>query len=604
MTRRAAPVRYVLSVLSVLILVAAAAELNFSADVDRTTVGLGEQIQLTVTVRGMNIGSIPRPQLPALPDFNNLGSTSSQSTNISLINGKMTQEQIISFIYILSPRKVGDLTIGPCRLEYKGETYQTQPINITVTKESQAPPPRRQPQPQSPFDWDPFAPPRQQPRATGRIQDDVHLIAAADRTTVYQGEQVTVSFSLYTRRQISDLKLSDVPSFNGFWVENLFDAKQLQYRTREYGGRQYDAALLKKVGLFPTQSGELRISPMKIAGQAIASGGFFFQSAEPFEISSGAITINVKPLPQENKPASFTGGVGRFDVTARLSGDSSVGGEPLSLTVKITGTGNLRLIGPPKLPAITGVRVLNPETKDKISDDGAGLSGSREFTFPLMPQTDGKHSVPALELGFFDPKTGTYYTRSTPRLEFTARGAVPAAAMAETQSGMRVLGSDIRHIKPRLGRSAANWSASPDWHTWLLYSAGIILLALGLVLGRHQRKLEQDRGYARKTRSGRLVKKRLAEARKLLGQGNERDFHASLSQAVVGYIGDRFDIETQAMTSEELAAQLERKGVSPAVITELLDILKKCDAARFSPGMAACSSQEILARTVKALEAL
>ncbi|MEO0081765.1 MAG: BatD family protein [candidate division WOR-3 bacterium] len=601
------PVRYAWMVLLALFLSAAGAELNFSADVDRTTVGLGEELQLTVTVRGTNIGSIPRPQLPELSDFNNLGSTSSQSTNISFVNGRMTQEQTVSFIYFLSPKKVGSLSIGPCKLEYKGETYQTQPISITVTKESQAPPARQGQQPQrpfDPFDWDPFAPPQRQPRTTGRIQDDIHIVAAADRTVVYQGEQVTVSFSLYTRRQISDLRLTEVPSFNGFWVENLYDAKQLQYRTREYGGRQYDAALLKKVALFPTQSGELRISPMKIAGQAISSGGFFFQSAEPFEISSGAITVTVKPLPEQGKPASFTGGVGRFEVTAKLSADSSVGGEPLNLSVRISGTGNLRLIGPPKLPAITGVRVLNPETKDKTSDEGGGLSGSREFVFPLMPQVDGKHSIPSLELGFFDPKAGTYYTRSTPALEFVARGAVPTAGVVETGSGMRVLGSDIRHIKPCLRPGSGGWSTAPEWWIWLFYPMGIVVLTLGVVLGRHQRRLEQDRGYARRTRSGKLVKKRLAQARGLLEQGDERGFYAALSQAVVGYVGDRFNIESQGMTNEELTVELTRQGVSPTGVTELLDIVKNCDAARFSPGMVSCSGREMLERAVRTLEAL
>ncbi|MBM3323637.1 protein BatD, partial [candidate division WOR-3 bacterium] len=158
-----ARVRYALLVLSALCLPAVAAELSLSADVDRTSVGLGEQLQLTVTVSGTNIGGVPRPQLPAMADFDNLGSTSSQSTNISFVNGRMTQEQIISFIYFLSPRKAGDLVIGPCKLDFKGATYETQPISIKATKEGQAPPPRpQQRQPRSPFDWDPFG--QQEPR--------------------------------------------------------------------------------------------------------------------------------------------------------------------------------------------------------------------------------------------------------------------------------------------------------------------------------------------------------------------------------------------------------------------------------------------------------
>lgn len=609
MTRRLS-VRYVLSVLSVLFLAVVAAELNFSAEVDRTTVGLGEQIQLTVTVQGTNVGGVPRPQLPELPDFNNLGSTSSQSTNITFVNGRMTQEQTISFIYFLSPKKVGSLTIGPCKLDFKGTTYETQPIAVTTTKEAQAPPPQQRQQPQSPFDRDPFGSRRERP--AGRIQDDVLLVAAADRTTVYHGEQVTVSFTLYTRRQIADLKIAEVPAFSGFWVENLYDAKELQYRTKEYAGRQYNAATLKRVALFPTQPGELRVSPMKLAGQAVSSGGFFFQSAEPFEVSSSPITVNVRPLPEEGKPMSFSGGVGRFEVSASLSDDSSVGGQPLNLTVRISGTGNIRLVGQPKLPVLSGVRALNPETKDKVSESDGGLSGTREFVYPLIPQADGRHVIPGIEIGFFDPKSGGYYTKNTPRLEFVAHGAAAGARVVETETGMKVLGSDIRHIKPRLD-TAGTWSTMPPWWGWLFYPAGLLALALGLVLGRHRQKLEQDKGYARKARSGRLVKRRLAEARQLLARNNEREFYAALSRAVLGYVGDRFNIEAQGMTGEELGAELERQGVTLTAITELLDIIKGCDAARFSGAghdrivgqFGACSRpEEILDRAMKTLEGL
>jgi len=585
------------SALFVLLLSFAAvgAELSFSADVDRTLLGLGEQLRLTVTVQGTNIGSVPRPSLPELPDFTNLGSTSSQSTNISLVGGRMTQEQTVSFIYTLAPRQEGELTIGPCRLDFKGTTYQTQPITITVTKESQAPP-RASPGPADPFGWDPFGS-RREP--AGRVRDEIHLAAYADRTNVFQGEQVNVTFTLYTRRQLADVKLADVPTFNGFWVENLFDAKEVKYSNREYQGRTYSAAPLKRVALFPTRSGSLLVSEMKLAGQAVSSGGFFFQSAEPFEVSSSRITIEVKPLPETGKPESFCGGVGRFDVSAGLSSDSSVSGQPVNLTVAVSGSGNLRLIGPPRVPAVPGLRVLNPETKDKISESSGKLSGSRSFVYPVMPQSDGRHVIPALELGFFDPATGAYYARTTPRLELTARGALPGPETAETSPGMKVLGSDVRHIKPEPGRAAS----SADWLIFS-YPAGVVLLAAGLVLSRHRRRLERDSGYARKSRSGRLVRKRLAEARRLLEQDKPREFYAALSRAVLGYAGDRFNIETHGFTGEELERELVARGADPDTVARLLALIKSCDEGRFSPGLVACSKREVLEGARKVLEEL
>lgn len=589
-----------------IILLAAAAvgaDLQFSARVDRTRVGQGERFTLTVTVSGSGIGRVPEPKLPDLSGFERLGSTSSQSTNISFVNGRMTREQTISYIYSLAPREPGELVIGPCTLDFGGHTYQTEPVTITAVKEHQgrAPPAR----PQNPFRSFPA-----QPEPTGTVREDVHLVATVDRTSVYQGEQVTATYTFYTRLQIADLKLAQVPTASGFWVEKLYDAEQLQYETRKYHGQQYNAATIKRVALFPTRTGKLQVGAMRLAGAIVRRGGFFFDTSEPFETSSDPITIDVRPLPDSGRPPGFTGGIGSFDLSANLDRDSSVGGEPVRLTVRIDGVGNIQLIGEPALPRIHGARVLNPETRDRVSRSGGRVKGSREFVYPIIPQADGRHVIPAIELGFFDPKQDRYYTRSTPRLEFVASGAKQAGPLGEEETGARALSTDIRHIKPT--RDApffdaallGGWRTAPPWWGWLFYLAGVGLLGLGVVLGRHRRKLEHDRGYARRRRSSRLVKKRLAEAARLLKADREREFHAALNAAVLGYVGDRFNIEAIGMTGDELDRELAGRGVSAATIEELRDILRSCDTARFSPGVVSGSAAVILERTRRVLEAL
>jgi hypothetical protein len=571
-----------------------AAELNFSADADRTTVGLGEQLQLTVTVEGTNIGGAPRPQVPALGDFDVIGSTSSQSTNISFVNGRMTQQNTISFIYFLSPKRDGSLTIPPFKLSFKGTTYETQPIAITVTKESQAPPPSRQQQQQSPFGL----PGRSQPGSASR--GSVVLTSSADRTSIYQGEQVTVTFVLYTQAQVGDLGIKDMPGFTGSWAEKLFDARELNWRNATHNGQRYSAATVKQVALFPTQSGPLKIDKMTVSGQTVVSGGFFFDSAEPFEVSSDPITINVKPLPEAGKPQDFGGGVGDFKVTAALSGDSSVGGEPLTLMVKVAGTGNIGLVGEPKLAPISGVKVLSPEAKQTTRTSEGRVAGERTFNYPLIPTADGKFVIPEIEMGFFNPKTASYYTQTTPRLEFVATGATGKTPLPENESGVKTLGTDILHIKSAFVRQ----SPSLAFLGWVFYPAGIVVLGIGLLLGRHRRRLEQDRGYARRSRSSRLVKKGLAEATRLLAQGDEREFYAALNRAVVRYVGDRFNLETSGMTGDQIQAELTSRSIDADTVAGLLELIASCDAARFSPGMARCTPQETLNKARIVLERL
>ncbi len=565
-----------------------AGEINFSASVDRTTVGLGEPFQLTVTVEGADIGSVPRPQLPSLDGFDNLGSSQSQSTSISIINGRVQQQSAITFIYTLVPKKLGELTIGPCRLVYRGTEYQTEPITITVVKSATRPQtgPGQKRRQLSPFDL--FEEP--EPVEEG----DIFVTAGADRTTVYQGEQVTVTWTIYTTQEIARLNLKEAPALTGFWADDIYQPEKLEYQTRTVRGRRYYAAVLRRTALFPTQSGELRVGVMKLEGEML-SPGFFFASARPFAVSSEPVKITVKPLPAAGKPASFTGGVGSFEVQASLSSFSSSNGEPVNLVITIAGTGNLGLITAPALPQISGLKILNPETKDNFSYADGRLSGTRKFSYPVLPTADGKYRIPEIELGFFDPKTGSYYTRKTPALELVATGVPTALAGSETSTpGLRVLGSDIRHIKTKTPGS--DGLPAPGWLEVIVYPLGIMVLAAGALLGRHRQRLLLDTGYARQRRALGQARQRLKQAEQALRHNRLNEFYTLIRQALLGFTGDRFNLETVGLTSGELSAALNRLGVDPVLINQLLKTINQCEVARFSPGANECDPHTLLQR--------
>jgi hypothetical protein len=573
-----------------------AAEISFSAVVDRDVVGVGEQLQLTVTVQG-NVSRVPQPELPSLDGLENLGSTRSSSTNISFINGRLQQSNTIDFIYFLTPLRAGELAIGPCRITVGGAEYTTASITITATKEKQGRArPQQPPTPLDPFGF--FATPSQPQQSAGG--SDADLATAVDRTTGYQGEQITVTYTFYTTGEPGQLGIKRAPSFSGFWADNLYEASQLSYKTRSHKGKTWHAAVIRQVALFPMQSGELTVDGMTLSG-TLLEPGFFGYAQSPFEVSSDPVRVTVKPLPEEGRPAGFTGGVGDFRVNAGLSRDTSSGGEPLSLAIRVTGTGNIGLVAAPALPEQPGVKALAPETKDNISNRDGRSSGTRDFIYPLMPQADGKYVVPELSLGFFDPKSGQYYTLTTQRLEFVATGTAAAAAAAG-DGGVRVLGKDILHIKPVLAGALFGWAMS--WWEWLFYPAGALALVAGALAGRHRRRLERDRGYARRTRSSRLVRQRLKHATQLLGRGRPVEFYAALAQAMTGFVGDRFNIEAGAMTRDQLRAELETRGVQAAGLTRLMALVGQCDIARFSPGMTECDPRDLLAQAEELLEKL
>ncbi len=569
-----------------------AQQLNFEATVDRTTVGLNETFTLEVTASGEDIGTVPRPELPTMTDLDVLGQSQSQSTNISFINGKMSKQVAITFVYTLRPKKMGKTTIGSCQLKYKNQTYQTQPIDIEVVQGGSQTQPGPGPGPQ----------PGPAP-ANISAGDNLFISAVASRTSMYVGEQTNVEYTLYSAYSIDDIGNWRMPSFGGFWSEKIYELDRITSQRTVRNGKTYLTAVLKRTALFPISAGDLRIDPMTVTVVVVQRDFFdFFGSGRQVPVTSNPLTINVRSLP-EPKPQDYTGGVGQFTITAAMDRDSSISSEPIKLTVRVAGRGNIRLIEKPALPSINGLRILAPEVKDGVNITGDAIEGWKEFTFPIIPQTDGEYLVPAITMSFFNPRTAKYETVRTRELRFWAIKTSPSVAVSDA-SGLKILGTDIRYIKPDARKIPGRWAGSPAGLAFI-YPLGLLGLALSFWLRRHRVRIATDHSYARRLRSSRLVRKRLAEAETKLKRGKQQDFYCALSQAIIGYTGDRFNIETQAMTKDQFQSELARNDVPVEVIDKLLEILGQCDIARFSPGsMTTKDPPDLLRKTKEALSQL
>lgn len=565
------------------------AELNFSATVDRTTVGIGETFTLNVTVSGENIGNVPTPELPDMNSFNILGRSSSQSTNISFINGKMSQQITINFIYTVSPKKIGKFTIGACKINYQGKTYETQPIEIEVIKgTTQAPP--------SPA---PSQPGTMPPEPGG---DNIFILAVPDRTEVLCGEQINISFYLYTRYSLGDLNLEKLPSFSGFWAEPTDDIKQLRFQTKVYNGKSYNVALIKTYAVFPITSGKLKIDPMILNIEVIQPPRDFFDffgTSRIVKIESKPISINVLPLPQENKPEEFCGGVGKFNISAALDRDSAVGGAPVNLIVKISGSGNIRLIEKPKISSIPNLRVLEPEVKDNIQRSGNLIKGTKEFRYPVIAQVDGAHILPEIKVAYFDPQKKVYETITTQRLKFVAMGTTTASTTTES-GGLKILGTDIQYIKPEARKfRTQSWSV-PGWIN-IFYILSFLMIGLALLYQRYQARLLIDRAYARRIRAGHLFQKRIKQIEKLLKAQDKKNFYTSLGTAMMNYIGDRYNLPVGTLTKEQLKQELINKGLARELLEELLKIVECCENAGYAPVISEIYEPEEILKKAKEL---
>ena len=569
-----------------------AGDLNFVASVNRTEVGLGEPVLLTVSVEGEDIGQVPSPQLPALPDFDIGGTQSSQSTSIQMSGGKIVQRQFINFIYTLYPKEIGETFIGACQLEFRGETYRTKPISIKVVKGPAQP--TQPPAKMSPSPGEPGA----------ALGGNIKLVATANRKSIYQGEQVIVDYTLYTRLRLADLDLSEAPSFRGFWVEPIFDAQRIEFQRKTIDGKLYDYSVLRKSALFPMTSGQLRITPMKLDVAVLQSPRDFFDffgTTKTLRLESDPLYIDVKPLPSEGKPEEFTGGVGQFNIKTSLDRTTSEAGEPINLIVRISGSGNIKLLEKPLIPSIPGVKVLEPEIQESTDFVNSRIQGYKEFRYPLIPQTDGEHAIPGLNIAYFDPAEKTYQMLETDELRFTATQTAAAVELAQT-GGLKITGADIIHIKSDADNLRSQ-RQSAGWWLALPYFASLLGIGLSLLYRRHQARLLTDRAYARKLRSSKLVKKRLKQAEQHLKKNNHKEFHAALSRVLIGYISDRYNLDVGLLTNVDIVDELAKRNVSEEIVRRLNDLLNQCDM-RFSPGMKCENPQELFDEARELLDEL
>jgi hypothetical protein len=562
---------------------ASSRDATFTASVDRSRVAMGEHLELTFTLEGSTAGRNFRP--PSFSDFVVL-SGPNQSTNMQFINGRMSAS--VSYSYILQPRSEGIFTIGPAVIDVDGTQLKTQPISIEVTK---APPQARQPSRQQKTD---------DTELSRQIAENLFLKVTVDKPRVYQGEQITATYRLYTRVNIVNYGITKAPSLTGFWSEDLEVPKQIQLTTEAFEGKQYRVGVLKKVALFPQRSGTLELDPMEVecvvqVQTRRRSIDFFDQFfSDPFfgnvtnvshKIRSEPLKITVIPLPP-NPPIGFAGAVGKFSMDAWLDRRETKTNESVTLKVKITGRGNFKLIEPPAVIIPSTIEQYEPKISDNITKQGDYVTGSRTFEFLLIPRQAGELSISPFPFSYYDVDKKSYVTLRSPEFSLTVeRGTEPAPSTAGLRKeDIRLLGEDIRFIKSGnvdFRRRGERFVGSPVFYLMTLTP---ILAFLGFIAFVRQReKTLGDIATWRRRRAKKIAHQRLALARQFLQAKKSEEFFAEVSRALWGYSSDKLSIPVAELSTETLQRSLESRGVPAANVQKLLSLLEQCEFARFAP---------------------
>jgi hypothetical protein len=564
-------------------------ELSISAQVNKTQVALDDQVVLAVTVTGPQ-ASLPDPQLPALQNFSQYSSGRNQS--ISFVNGRVSSS--VTHTFVLVPRALGQGVISPISVAVGNSRAQTEPIEIQVVR-SQAPPPGAEPVQPAPAAPPAGAAPGQAGRAPA-----VMITAELDKRKVFVNEQAILTVRFYSSVPLLGNPEYVPPKLEGVLTEDL---PPLRNYNANFKGRTYGVTEIK-TALFPMQTGRRTIGAATVRCQLQQDMAldpfsqdffdrFFSQGLNPAQtktIASQPLQLEVAALPVAGRPADFSGGVGRFTLSANVDKARSQVGDAVNLTVTVQGAGNLKALGNPALPELPSWRVFDPVASVSQEKKGDTVSGSKVIRIVLVPRVSGELAIPPITMSYFDPGRQEYVRIHTAALTVSVAPGDPNAApavgytapSAPAAKGLTRVNEDVIYLKVRPALPAATRWLEAVAGAGPLHSLPFLFFFWVSGLALYRGRLAADPQGVRYRAALRAALKQLQVAQL---ENDPQKAVALMNDALYGYLADKLGEPAAGLTMRRVQELLRKRQphLPDPVIACIKDIWEELDSRRFAP---------------------
>lgn len=581
---------------------AASKPLRFTLEVSPMAGGPDDVYTATVQIEINGVTGPDRYWHPDFGDFEVTGTQVKQGTSsvIDPAHGQQIRTVIIRR-YELKPKRNGRLRIRPAKLKIGKEEVQTDEVWVQVGRATAG------------GTGVPVAPPSAggaDPTAVGGIgvpgfvapdpknrSLDMFIHVVADKSEVYLGEQVTVTWMLYTRSEVLKFEPKP-PSLDGLWTEILFEPDAyFTYHEDVVGGTPFVVAIVSKRGLFPTATGRLEIKPFRARVASLSTS-----VGRSRDLTSRAIPLTVKPLPAGAPPGFDPTYVGSFEVKSSVDRNEIDASESLTLTVEVSGIGAIRRTQPPKL-GFPGFTFRAPrDTQDTVDTSSGTVRGERIYRYWTTPEQGGALTIPAVEVPFFDPRSGKYDVARSRPIEITVKGDPGKLAGHDRDSRENIVPRDIRLIHAGEGissRTVHRLYRSP-WF-WPLLGMAPLAFVMVIATDRVRQRLKKDTPRARLRRARGRARKRFRVAEIHIRGNRPAKFFGELARVLYDYIEERAGQPVLSMTRDELRVFLKDKGFQPTTIQDIDQSLETFDFARFAPSAAGPGEMRAQMRKLKDL---
>jgi len=537
------------------------------------------------------------------------GPSTSMSSSTTIVNGKYQSETSYGFTYVLRPKKTGTFTIPAATASVNGNKIKSNSLSIRVLPTDQQ---SGGGQTQQKSSSAAAAPSQDGGSSQSVTNDQVFIRAIPSKTQVSEQEGLLVTYKIYTRVDISGMQNPKFPEFKGFMAQEVEVPQNRQWDLENYNGANYQTTILKQTVLYPRETGSLsiekgsfdlvlRVKNRNTRVRSIFDDFFDTYSEVKKTVYCNSVKINVTPLPA-GKPADFCGVTGSLSMTSSISSQKVKANEAVTIRIKISGNGNMKMIPTPELTFPADFDPYDPKVDNSFKNTTSGVSGTKSIEYLVIPRFPGTFDIPATSISYFDLATHKYKTLTTqPYTIEVAKGdgsITNISGKFANQEQLRLLGSDIRYLKTNIQLQKQPQLFFATLPFWLAYLIPLIFFGIMLLLNRKKLKDNADIARVRNRKANQVAVKRLKQASAFLKEGKKDLFYDEVLKALWGYTSDKLSIPLSKLDKETIETQLTESKVGEDIRKEFMDILQTCEYARFAPGDAVAAMDKLYEQTM------
>ena len=514
------------------------------------------------------------------------GPYTSSESSFQMVNGHTSSSSSITYTYTLYAAKSGVYNIPAAHARVGGKQISSSPAKVTVVGSAQG---RGNNSPKMHED-DNYQP---HMRAAGSAISgrDLFIKVSANKKKVYEQEPILLTYKVYTLVDLTQLE-GKMPELTGFHTQEIPLPQQKSFHIERVNGKPYRTVTWSQYVMYPQMTGKMEIPSITFKGIVVQQN----RSVDPFEaffnggsgyvevkrnIVAPSIKIDVLPLPQ--KPANFSGGVGKFNISAQLNKNELKAGDPLSLRIVVGGIGNLKLIKQPVVNFPKDWDKYDPKVTDKTKLTSNGLEGNMIYDILAVPRNLGHYTIPPIELTYYDTSLNQYKTIKTQSFEIeVAKGDGSRSSVVDYSKDQP---KDIKDIKKGDAElhSVDNFFFGSVGYLMSLLIPFVAFVAL-LVIFRKRAIDNADLVKMKGKKANKIATKRLRQANKLMLAGKSNEFYDEVLRALWGYVGDKLNMPAEKLSRENISEKLQSHNVDDNTISKFLSAIDDCEMMRFAPG--------------------